>query len=159
MNIKFPIYELRKYTEIVWEDEYRVIETSRAKYVLDINTTDTEYSARRLELYRRDLPYPIYPLTNRLTTLQGIVESKYKKFIDCTGGVLVWKPTKFFKVICHKVQNRWRTDTGNWIVSVDGNTFRVPEGAYTHAQLIHIGDRRILYGMCSTMLKPTRKKL
>lgn len=157
--IKFPIYALRAYISADWEGEYRIIHTHRNKYVIDLTSDDTEYSARRLELYRRTLPYSIYPMNRRINTLQEVVASKATKFIDAAGELVTWKPTKFYKVICHKVQNRWQTDTGNWVISVDGNKFKVEEGRYSHAQLIHVGAKRIMFGLSDKMLKATRKKL
>lgn len=160
--INFPMYALRPFIEVVQEGDYTVIQTARTKYVLDIDVPDTTYSERRLMLLADPLkPYDLYPINQRVETINQILLTKRKKFIDSTGKILSWKPTTFYPVICLPIKSRWTTATGKGVIEVAGlaTKFRVSNNNFKYAQVIQVGIRNILYDLCDEYRKQTRRKL
>jgi hypothetical protein len=160
--ISFPMYALRPFQELMHEGDYTILQTAKTRYVLDIDVPDTTYAERRLMLLADPLkPYNLYPLNQRVETINQILLTKRKKFIDSTGKILSWKPTVFYPVVCLPIKSRWTTATGKGVIEVKGlaTKFIVSNNNFKYAQVIQAGRKNILYDLCDEYRKQTRKKL
>jgi hypothetical protein len=159
----FPLYALRQYKSISVEGEYLVILTHKNKYVLDlVDKDELLYSDRRIELLRRKLPYPLYPLKVRVTSLSSLVNGKYRVFLDKFGDLKIWKPKKFYKVECVLIENSWVSEEGNLIIKPKGypNIFKVgmEHSGSKYVQVVKMSERVCLFfNTTDTRVKDTRK--
>lgn len=146
--IKFPLYGMRSYIDITIEGSYKVIQTHKTKYILDIIDTNLPlYIDRRLELFRRsDLPYRIYPLNIRILSINQMINHKGRLFMDAEGNLQKWKPEKFYSTESHLIKDHWTTTTGATCILVNGSTFLVDDYRYERfARIIIYGNIRLLY--------------
>lgn len=159
--INFPLYEMRKYESIFEEGGYKVIQTARNRYVLDCEHLDGVYAERRLSLLAEDLPYSLYPLSKRIETISQILECKHRTFIDRLGRIFQWKPSKFYKVECLPIVDRWLTSTGKCTIRVKGcmSKFVVSNGNYKYAQIVKVGKLEYLFELLNDKVPTTRKKI
>lgn len=153
---------MRKYRRIFIEGKYKIIETAKTRYVLDFaEHEEPEYSKRRVKLLAEDLPYKMYPLNKRITRVAQIFDAKTRLFIDKTGKMINYRPTKFLPVVCRRIVKTWQTPKGYFAIKVDGvaSTFLVDSGGYDYAQLIKTNKGYILFDVLYHSVKPTRKKI
>jgi len=160
--LNFPLYVVRQYIEIVEEYPYKLIYTERSRYVLDVDIPDTTYAERRMRLLNDpDKPYKLYPINRRIDMVGQLLTSGATRFIDSTGKITIWKPKKFYPVVCLPIQTSWATSTGSSIIILKGlNTkFKVRNGNYKYAQVIQIGRLNLLFDLCDELRPTTRKKI
>ena len=144
------------------EGQYRVIQTAKTRYILDIEVPDTSYAERRMILLSDSKkPYKLYPLSQRVESIAQILLAKRKQFIDSTGKLVIWKPTQFYPVVCLPIESRWVTDKGVGVITVKtiGTKFRVSNNNFKYAQVVQVGKQNILFDLCNEYRKKTRKKL
>ena len=160
--INFPLYGLRKYENIHQEGIYKVINTSRTRFVLDVDIPVPSYVDRRLEILRDSRkPYPLYPLSETYESISDMLLSKTKLFIDGRGKILHWKPKLYYPVVCHKVKSFWYDSRGRGTIEVEGMStkFKVSDPGAKYVQVVRMGRRNVLFAMTYTWLPNTRKKL
>lgn len=162
MQINFPLYEVRHYMSIFEEGKFRVIQTNKNRYVLDyIDKTNTSYADRRLRLLSDRLPYNIYPLNRRIESINQMMLSKVKKFIDREGILVSWKPTTFYPVVCVPIKSTWITSKGLMGMELKGlpTKFVVTPSNCKYAQVVQVGRLNILFDLCDEIRPKTRKKI
>ncbi len=161
--INFPLYAIRKYQEI-FEDEngYTIIQTAKNRYVLDTYLEGVTYAERRLLLLAdEDKPHKLYPLNARLESINQIHLTTCRKFIDSTGKLLTWKPSKMYPVVCLPVKSSWHTAQGKVVLEIKDipTKFTVSGNAPKYVQVMQVGRKNILFDVCDEYRKRTRKKL
>ena len=151
LDCNWPLFEMRAYESKFEEGNYIVLQTQKTRWVLDYKLkTDEDYATRRLKLKTDPLrPYKIYPLYKMYSTIGQVVNSKKRNFIDSSGKLIKYKPSKFFKIYIEKIKASWITLTGYKAYKVLGtsHTFVFPDGDYTHLAYIKMGKRAILFDM------------
>ncbi len=162
--MRLPVFQMRAYHEIFEEGCYKIIQTSRARYVLDILGTDIEsYVDRRIEMLRRDLPYKPYPLNKRHSSIASMLASKHKTYIDNDGKIIVWKPKDFHRITCHKITGRFTNRKGHAVLTckdIPSNKYITAQDlGYTHIQVVNLNGRYLLYDLCFENKKTTRMKV
>lgn len=122
LNFSLPVYALRAYDVLFTEGEYIVIQTRFTRYVLDCPSLPGTFSQRRLFLYgnREKLPYKLYPLKKQYKYLSQIINSGLKQFIDSTGKIVTWVPSKFYNIITERVRGSARIYNGKYQCFVKG---------------------------------------
>jgi hypothetical protein len=163
MRINFPLYVMRAWSLKFTEGKYLVLQTNRARYVLDYIEKELTYSKRRLQLLADvNKPYNLYPLKLRIETVSQIVASGKKEFIDADGNIIKWKPTTFHPLVCILISSRWVTSSGSMGIEIKGtgSKFIVTNGHYKYAQVIQIKNgQNILYDLCDDYREPTKRKI
>lgn len=101
--INFPLFAIRENFRIYTEDNLKLIDTYYRTYVLDdLNLDASSFLERRVLMLGTEYDYPIYSLRYKCSNLVQVNrefrQNKYKKFIDCNGKVLTYKPEKLVKV-------------------------------------------------------------
>jgi hypothetical protein len=153
---------MRQYQRIFdTADGYKVVQTNRTRYVLDYTVNDIgTYAERRVMLLGDlDRPYELYPLNKRIESVSQILLSLSRGFIDSTGKLVTWKPSKFYPVICYPIDYSWTTPKGYTGIDVDGSKFIVSAGIYKYAQLVKVGRLNVLFDLCNERRPDTRKKI
>lgn len=162
-NFKFPLYAVRKYVGILVEGNYRVIQTAKSKYILDVlGHKEVEYSHRRLDLLRVETPYELYPLNRRYSSISQMVEGKDRVFIDSEGKLVRWVPKTFHRVTSGLVILKWTNQIGHTLFKVQGcdTVFTVRESTVgKFARYINVGVLKLLFDTSDTELPNTRVKL
>lgn len=156
---------MRGYTSIFVEGNYKIIETAKNRYILDLVKSSGDYATRRISILKdTKAPYTIYPLRVRITSLSQLIASKKRTFIDATGKIVVWKPSTFYTLECFRVSSVWETDTGKLVLSVPkiSSKFVIEDWKGEHpsyVQVVKMGKGYVLYSPCREYLKTTRKKV
>ncbi len=163
--MEFPLYAIRGYREINIEGRYKIIQTDHFKFVLDdLSLMDTVplYADRRVELLRRAIPYRMYPLDEIITSLESLVSSKRRVFIDKYGKLVRWNKKQFVPVKTRKIINTHLLDNGRWLLWADGldHPFEVPVySGETFLQFVYINKVPTLYKLHKEKVKDTRIKI
>jgi hypothetical protein len=162
--IHFPVYALRPYHLLFEENEYKVVQTAKSRFILDFvdkELVQSSYSKRRILLLGLDLPYKLYPLNKKIDTLSGIVSNKYRNFIDAKGNLIRWKPTKFHKIICKLITYREITSDGSMLLKVQGyeTVFKSYPTEASYARVVRFKNVDIIYDFTDTKIPNTRRKL
>lgn len=137
LNFQLPVYEVRAYFNIAMEGEFKVIHTFRNKWVLDCPSIEGNYFTRRTILSSVDnLPYRLYPLRKRISSMSQLVNSKAQKLIDAEGRLFNWVKTKYYNIEVKKVLTSTRTASGKHQCFIQG--FGTPLVLDTHCQYVSI---------------------
>ncbi len=152
---------VRSYERIYEENGFKILQTQRCRYILDVPALEGNYASRRIQMLGMKLPYKMYRLKERFTTLAQIVVSKRRLFLDIEGNLVRYKPTVFYKVIYDEVRTKWQNDKGRWcfIGKANNSIYSCLTDGFTHYGYIQVGRRRVLYDLCTERKKDTIKKL
>lgn len=160
--LNFPIYVVRKYHRIFTEGKYKIIQTAKTRYVFDyVDYTESNYYSRRVMLLAENLPYKLYPINKRITRIGQVLDSKARLFVDVTGKLINYTPTRFVPVVCKRIIKTWTTPKGYFAIKLEGvtTTFIVDSGGYSYAQVIKTNKGYILFDVLYNKVKNTRKKI
>lgn len=151
MKVELPIYEVRPYFKKLVEGEFVVLQTNYNKYVLDMPSLEGDYWARRLALSCMDLPYKLYPLYKRISTLNQLAKSKSKLFIDSQGKLFRHTKTKFHNIEVHKVIACHQIYNGKWQNYCRGvpHPF-ITDTPASYLSLIKMGNSHLLFDIHET---------
>lgn len=150
--MELPLYCLRKYTRLFKESGYFCIETPKDRYVLDYETiVEPDYVDRRLKLLADTTkPYKLYPISLVLETLDEVasLKSSVKHFYTNSGRVVNLKLTSFYQIKPYKVQNRWLSDSGEYILYVkDIGPIKAPKyNGESYVLMVEFNKARLLFG-------------
>lgn len=162
-ELKFPLYQVRKYESIFQEGKYRVIQTARNRYVLDIESTKPTYSERRLEILAdQNKPYDIYPLNKRVNTLEQMLKLGSSLYINNLGKLVKWSKSKgkYYKVFSSFITECRRNQVGEYLFRCKHSTkqFRTKEyvdkGHY--CRFVEFGVTTLLLDVSEVDLGATR---
>lgn len=156
---KFPVYAMRSFERITKENGYVLIHTHYTTYILDIPTLEGDYFSRRTQMLGIELPFKVYPLRERFSTLSQVVNSKRREFIDINGRVCTYKPKKFYKIECVRVLRADKTWNGYNLLMTKLPTQFVTEEVGNYIRYIKIGAAYYLYEVCNEFVPPKRKKI
>ena len=161
--INFPLYALREYISIWTEGEYSILCSARNRFVIDYATPDPEttYGQRRVALLAESLPYSLYPLKVRITSMSGIINNKYRQFIDSTGVIVTWKISKFYKIKCYPITHREITKMGSMLFKVQGFTkmFKAERNDYPYVRIVCFKGVNLIYDFIDEKVPDIRRKL
>lgn len=159
---KLPLYALRPYDEVVRDNApWVLIRAYWGIYVLDNTELSGTYWERRVKMLGMTLPYPLYSLKEKFTTISQIVNSKRRDFIDETGKLFKYKTSKFYTLEYDRVRTLWQTDQGTYGFTGKKctNIFITDRDDFTHFGYIRVGSKVFLYELCTEMKKSTKRKL
>lgn len=159
VQAKYPLYALRKYSSITEDDQYYYIHTHYNSYVLDIKNVEGNYAERRIALLNRDLPYKLYPLKERYSSISQLSRSKKRSFIDTNGDIVHYKPSQFFRIEYAKVLRADRTWNGYFRLTTKLPVSFVTEQVGNYIAYIRVGTAFYLYDICNERKPTSRKKL
>jgi hypothetical protein len=164
MLINFPLYVIRQYDIIVTIGEYKLIQTYKNRYVLDYAEVPkgTSYLERRIMLMRAELPYMLYPVNKKLTSLTDIFNSKYRKFIDATGKLVTYTPSKFHRLECKPIVSRTLLKSGKLLIKVQGIPTLLEIDRNTtanYARVIKYKGMYVVFDVLDNKVKTIRKKI
>lgn len=158
--MKFPIYALRQYVSIYEEGMYKIIETHKCRWVLDHKyPTDNNYWERRLQLLTDPfIPYKLYPLKKKVTSLAQMLRLNTRHFIDGEGTIHVYTKSTFYKLKYAKIEAKWKTAKGYTAIKSREvpTTYIIKDEGYSHFGYIKVGRRFELYELCYEE-KPERR--
>lgn len=121
MIVDLPLYEVRSFFRKSTEGEYVIIQTHYTKYVLDKPSLGGTYWERRLQLRcSKDLPYKLYPLKKRISTLVQLAKSKAHMYINSSGKLLRHRKDRFYNIDVKRVLNSSQIYNGKWQNYVSG---------------------------------------
>lgn len=92
-----PLFPMRKYDHIEVIGTKKYIYTHFDKYILDDTSLSGNYVERRLQLQFSTDP-KLYPIKKICNTLQELVNSGCKTFIDSEGRMIHWNKQKLYPV-------------------------------------------------------------
>jgi hypothetical protein len=162
--IGLPLYPIRSYEKIFCENGLKYIMGRRNKWVLDYeNPTTEDYFERRMKLKREG--HELYPLYKGYSTMAQVLKAKnVRKYIDKNGNILSWKPTQFYKLKTYPISQKWipehiprlvfTLDCSSEIFDTD-----LPNFVANYAQVVEVGNRRILFDISEERKPDTRIKL
>jgi hypothetical protein len=159
-NFSLPVYEVRSYYDISMEGDFRVIQTFKSKWVLDNPSLSGTYAIRRLKMRGMKLPYKLYPMNKRITTLSQLVQSKAKFLIDTEGKLLRWVKTKLYPVEVCRVVSVSSTSTGAFLTYIRG--FEVPlllEAKCNFVSIINVDGSPVLFDLHETRPENPRHRV
>ncbi len=116
MILDLPLYEVRSFFRKSKEGNYTIIQTHYTKYVLDDETLPGNYWERRLALRcnEKALPYKLYPLKRRITSLSQLARSKADMYINSKGKLVRHAKERFYNIEVHKVLSSVQVYNGKW---------------------------------------------
>lgn len=160
--IDFPLYVMREYVCINTEAQYKIITTYKTKYVLDYATaSEKSYSLRRVALLGEKLPYKLYPLSKRITSLTEMFTCNNRVFIDNKGVIRRYTPSDYQNLVCRAIEYREVLKDGNMLIKVIGipHTINTPYSTNPYARVVKYKGVYVLYDFCDRKLPNKRKKL
>lgn len=117
-----PLFPMRKYENLEREGTKVYIYTHFDKYILDDTSLSGNYIERRLSLQFSKDP-KLYPIKKICNTLQELVNSGSKVFIDTEGRLVRWSKQKYYTVYSQEVLK------ANMIAKTSVEMFfKIPEG-------------------------------
>ncbi len=159
---KLPLWAMRDFDTIFMEGEFKVIQTHKTRYVLDIPHLEGSYWDRRLKSLDMILPYKLYPLKKRFEYIDQVLQHKCRKFIDKEGTPLIYKPTRFIELKTDRILAGWQARNGDTMFKVHNcpRTFRASsiEG-YQYLTYAKDGNKFYMYKLGNDRLAETRKKI
>jgi hypothetical protein len=156
---KAPLYALRKYDNIYTEDQYTLITTYYATYILDMPSLDGNYYARRLALMCMELPYKLYALKERFTTIPQLINTTRTMLIDSDGRVFKYKKSRWLKVEYTKVLSNDQTHKGKYRISTKLSDCFISDTPAAYIGYIIDGHSILLYEICTELKKTRRVKI
>lgn len=159
LNVKFPLYAIRANEGISEEGIFTLITTRYAIYVLDCKGLGGNYAYRRTQMLGMELPYKLYPLKERYSTLAQLANTKRRIYIDSEGDVKKYIPQKYYHIKYTRVLQADRTWNGYYRLMTKLPVAFVTEEVSNYIGYIQIGSAFYLYDL-SDEPKPTiRKKI
>lgn len=159
---KLPLWAIRSY-ENIWEDEqFKYIQTHKSRYVLDILNITGNYWDRRLKSLDLILPYKLYPINKRFEFLDQVVSHKNRWFIDDSGTLINYKPTRFVKLKTDRIIAKWGARNGDVMFKVHNcpRTFRSKQDTSDEfLTYVKDGNKFYMYKFSSENKEDTRKKI
>ena len=159
LKTQFPLYALRPYELITEFEGIKVISTHYTDYVLDCEALEGDYFSRRVQMLEMELPFKLYPLNERFTTLAQLTHTKRRLFIDREGKIFRYTPQQFAKVEYYKVLRADRTWNGYYRLMTKLPVTFVTEEPCNFIGVIRNGVGFILYDTSDTRKPSTRKKI
>ena len=158
-DITYPVSPIRQYRKMWEEDKVLYITTYYDEYVIDDKNIEKPSLAERrlIMMGRGDNLYPLVACIRHLVDFQM---SKYKKFIDITGQVFVYKKSmyciiKYYAVKrCREIEHR-----GYWITLVNSSFEFLSNRESAYVGLISVGSHTMVYELSDTYKDPYRKKV
>jgi hypothetical protein len=160
-DLVFPVYTLPKNYKRIWE-EYNVlyIETDSGTYILDNkNISGNTLGERRLKLKSEGIfiPRKVY------YTINQMIHSTYKSFIDTEGKLFTWKKSKRVPLKYYKVSKVLKDESSCIIHFKDINfpqrvNCRIAY-AIQYAGILHTDFGYLLYEYCEGKKKDTYRKI
>lgn len=163
--MEFPLYAVRGYTSLGMEGKFLVIQGHKTKYILDEPGMQEQYPLyedRRMLLLKRAAPYRLYPLTQRIESLEALIDSGKTMFIDRYGKLVKWSKKSFSKVITCKIVTTVQTDKGHWRVwinELEHPFYVVSYNGQPYLQFVRINNVPTLYALLEEKRKDTRIKI
>lgn len=155
-----PVYPVRSYFNIGMEGDFKVIQTYKSKWVLDNPTLSGNYANRRVQMLSMKLPYKLYPLVKRITTLSQLVGSKAKLIIDSEGKLINWVKTTFYRVEVCKVLSISRTTTGKFLCYIQGFEASLLMESYSpYVSVINVEGSPVLFDIHETRPENPRTRV
>lgn len=159
---KLPLWAIRDYESIFEESGFKIIQTHKTRYVLDIPYLEGNYWDRRLKSLDMLLPYKLYPLKKRFEFIEQIITHKNRKFIDSEGNLLIYKPTRFIELKTDPIIAYWEARNGDTMFKVQNcpRTFRASsiEG-FKYLTYAKDTNKFYMYKLTNEASKPTRRKI
>lgn len=146
LNFALPVYAVRAYEDLFEEGDFLIMQTHMTRWVLDCPSLGGTYYQRRTKMLGMDLPYKLYPLNKRITTLSQLIHSKAKLLIDENGKLLKWKKERMYKVEVRKVLSHHQTTTGTWICYAQGfqSPFELQQPA-AYVSIINVAGSPVIF--------------
>lgn len=160
-NLLYPVFPLRQYNKLYKEDNAIIIETVYNTYILDDkNLKGNTLGERRLRIakdYR-------YPLSKPLFSLEEVMRSKAKKFIDSSGFITSYTKSKFYKITCKEILSVDKIGGYTNILDIKGigliayESFKdISDPKY--CLIVKLGIGYLVYGFTDEKVKDFRRKL
>ncbi|QFR57714.1 hypothetical protein CPT_Slocum_157 [Serratia phage Slocum] len=160
LNFKLPVYAVRAYEELFDEGDFLIVQTQKARWVLDCPSLEGTYYERRLMMLGMDLPYKLYPLKKRISTISQLIHSQSRLLIDEQGRLLKWKKEKMYSIEVKKILSRYRTQKGTWVCYAQG--FQSPfelSGYYEYVSIINVAGSPIVFDVHESMPETPRLRV
>lgn len=155
-----PVYPVRSYFSIGMEGDFKVIQTYKSKWVLDNPSLSGNYASRRVQMLSMKLPYKLYPLVKRITTLSQLIGSKSKLIIDSEGKLINWVKTTFYRVEVCKVLSISRTSTGKFLCYIQGFEASLLMDSYSpYVSVINVEGSPVLFDIHETRPEKPRTRV
>lgn len=153
-----PVYIVRAYFAIMTEGDFKVVQTYKSKWVLDNPTLQGNYASRRVQMLSMKLPYKLYPLTKRITTISQLVACKAKLIIDAEGKLINWVKSTFYKIEICKVLSVSRTSTGKYLCYIQGYDASLLLDTYSqYVSVINVEGSPVLFDTHET--RPDKSRI
>lgn len=161
MQLNFPLYKIRSNYSIEDRGDFTLVFTKYNVYILDAKNLEGDFATRRTKLLsiKKKLPHKLYPLKERYTMISQLANSKDRWFIDSTGKVFKYKPSKFFNIHTAKVLRVDRSWNGKYRLMTTLPVPFVCDQAAKYVQYIKYGKGYLLYGLSNERIPTTRKKI
>lgn len=160
LNFKLPVYAVRAYEDLFEEGDFIIIQTHKSRWVLDCPDLEGTYYQRRTKMLGMEMPYKLYPLKKRITTLAQLVNSNSKLLIDESGKLLKWKKEKMYRIEVRKIVSHHQTPTGSWVCYAQG--FPTPfmlKKAYGYVSIINVAGSPVIFDVHETMPETHRTRV
>ncbi len=164
-DINFPIFPLRAYNKLYYEDNILYIETYYNNYIIDNkNLTGDTLAKRRLRLPAKNR----YPLNLALFTIAQLVKSKTKVFLDNYGNLIEYKRTKMVKICYKKIIRYKESDKGEVAIWMSNIPYPIYVSKYymeqfrykdLYAGILNYGGGYILFELSQEKKKDIRRKI
>lgn len=171
-EIAFPVYPLRKHRRIFKGSKGVVfIETDIGEItVLDDTSLEGTFNQRRLRLsiQLKTKEFRLYPLPKSYSTLGTMIRNRIKdrakKYIDSTGRIFEYKPSKFYKLKYLKIVEKYVIKGKCAVILLDNinSPFKVatlPPDRFSWAGVLISDVGYILYDFSTDKLPDTVRKL
>jgi len=171
-EISFPVYPLRRHRRIFEGSKGVVfIETDLGEIaILDDTSLEGTFNQRRLRLslQLKTKDFRLYPLPKSYSTLgtmlRNRVKDNAKKYIDSTGKVFEYKPSKFYRLKYLKIIEKYVVKGKCAIILLDtiNTPFKIsslPPDKFMWAGVLISDLGYILYDFSTDKLPDTVRKL
>lgn len=128
-------------------------------YTLDCPSLPGDLTERRIALLHRELPFKLYPLNERFTSISQLIHTKRREFLDADGKLIKYKPTRFVKVQCAKVLRVDKTWNGKNRIMTKLPVPFVTEDVGNYLMYIQEGKSYYFFGFSDERQASHRKKI
>lgn len=151
---RLPVWAIRPYTRIWVEGDYKIIQTHKTRYVLDVPSLEGNYWERRLKALDLDLPYKLYPIKKRFEFVEQLLYHSNKMFIDSEGKLITYKPSRSVKIHISKVTHIWEARNGELMFRCRDcpRTFRTQQDVRNYKYLAYFqeANKFYMYKLCNS---------
>lgn len=120
-GLELPAYVMRGFVDKFMENGFVIIQSHITRYVFDMPSLPGNYAKRRLLLSSMELPYKLYPLRKRITTISQLIKSGAKYIITPDGDIRRVRRTKFYPIEVKRVSISNQTFNGTYQNFVKGS--------------------------------------